>query len=230
MSIILEAKDLKIIKPTGNCNDILLKNVNLTLKPGDAISISGNIGLGKTSLIRILGLLAKPQDGNLYIKSPKNIIDTTLLPRGELDEFIKYYFAYIFQSPELMMKWTVTENISLPLMARGNSKKESKEIAEEFCYILGILKYANVPISTLSTGCRKLVDIAKAMAKEPAILIADEPTENLDPKTRDKVIKYLIEQQSDGILIIATHLKTTESMFKKRYVIEEKRLIRKKAD
>jgi ABC-type lipoprotein export system ATPase subunit len=202
----------------------LLREVNLTLKKGKIISISSEIGLGKTSLLRVLGLLSKPSAGQLYIK---HSIDCVPLPRAELDEFIKHYFAYVFQTPKLMMQWTALENISLPLIAMGYTKAEREQKAHEYYSAVGLKeKDANKPVSILSVGTKKLVGIARALAKEPMILIADEPTANLDPNTRERIIELFRRkaEEKNMAIIVATHV-DTKTAFSEQYVIQDERLV-----
>ena len=206
-------------------NTIILENINLTIKEGLTVSISGEIGSGKTSLLYVLGLLAKPSAGHIYIGSS---VDCVSLPRTELDEFINRYFAYVFHEPKLMIQWSAVDNISLPLIAKGYTKAEAQEKAQEYCKLVGIEieKATKKTVSTLSIGTRKLVTVARALAKEPKILIADEPVANLDEETRKKTANLLIEQakQKNMIIIAATHLKEAKELFKEQYIIKDKHL------
>jgi len=219
----LKAKNLQIQQG----NKILLSDVNLTLTQGTAICISGKIGTGKTSLLDVLGLLHPPKAGEIYIGSSYNCV---LLSRGERDVMIGLYFAYVFQTPKLLLRWNALENVSLPLMVKGYSKAERQQKAEEYCQKLGIPdEYLTRNVSKLSAGTMKLVSIARAFAKEPKILIADEPTANLDKNTRNHITKLLVNQakKKQVTLIVSTHLQTTKGAdFDERYVIKDQQLVR----
>jgi ABC-type lipoprotein export system ATPase subunit len=225
--IILEAKDLSIQYD----NTVLLQNVDITIHKGTAIIIRGPVGIGKSSLLRVLALLSKPAKGHIYITDSKGIKspDCVRLPQGELDDLIKDYFAYVFQMPELMMGWNALENISLPLIAKGYSPSRRKEIAYECCRAMGIEKVAERPAYTLSGGERQLVSIARALAKEPIILMADEPTASLDPESKVFIMERLInEAKKKGVtVIVATHDTVVVSSLMEEYVIKNKVLEKK---
>lgn len=208
-------------------DEILLRDINITLREGTTVSISGKIGCGKTSLLHVLGLLAKPKIGSIYIGES---IDCAVLPRAEIDVFINHYFAYVFQETVLMEKWTAIENISLPLIAKGYNKKQREAKAREYCERLGIKEYAEQNVLILSSGTRRLVSIARALAKEPKILIADEPVLSLDDDTRKKSAKILadIAKEKKMIIIAATHLETAKEHLAQWYEIKEGRLVKKK--
>jgi len=199
---------------------MLLTNVNLDLKGGDTVSICGPIGSGKTSLLRVLGLLDKPKKGgSIYID---NSVNCTSLPQPEIDVFINQYFAYVFQEFDLMEAWTTIENIALPLIARGETQEEIRKQVHYYCEQLGIADYAEKKVSILSSGTRKLVTLGRALAKEPKILIADEPVANLDPETREKVAIFLKNRakKKNMIIIAAAHLEEIKTIFDKQYNIE----------
>ncbi|MDM8568144.1 ATP-binding cassette domain-containing protein [Thiotrichales bacterium HSG1] len=197
-----------------------LKDINIDLTAGDTVAICGKIGSGKTSLLRVLGLLDRPKMGHIYIDSTVNC---TSLPQAEIDLLISRYFAYVFQEFDLMETWTAIENIALPLMVKGYSKEHREKQAKYYCEQLGIAKYATQQVSTLSGGTRKLVTVGRALAKKPKILIADEPIASLDPNFRKRVVRFLsrIAEEENMIIIAAAHLDEIKSNFKKQYNIED---------
>jgi ABC-type lipoprotein export system ATPase subunit len=211
----------------------ILNNAELSCKAGDTVSISGEVGSGKTSLLYILGLLTPPTSGQIYISGSENSqIDCLSLPLAEKHEFIKDYFAYLFHEPRLMPQWNIFDNISLPLIAKGYTKQERQSEIEKYCALLGINKFYDdtKTVSELSTGQRKLISIARALVQKPKILIADEPVANLDEDTQIKTAKILETQAKKNkmIIIAATHLSTAKKQFKKRYKIINKKLLRNK--
>jgi ABC-type lipoprotein export system ATPase subunit len=212
-------------------NVSLLEDVNFECKSGETVSISGEVGSGKSSLLNVLGLLAKPSAGQIYLydSSTAHEIDYLSLPRAEQDEFIKHYFAYIFHEPKLMPNWNIIDNISLPLIAKGKTKHEVEETVQNYCKFLGIDKFSKFKkkesVSALSAGERKLVGIARALVKEPKILIADEPFSNFDEKTRVKIAEKWVElaKEKNMMIIEATHFDL--GLFDTRYIIDNKNLI-----
>lgn len=209
-NVILDARNLYIEYD----NEVLLENINLSIQYGSTISIRGDVGIGKSSLLRVLGLLSSPKSGSVYLSSSskrkvdyhdterKKIVkirdyyNCSALPHPEREDIIKAYFAYIFQSHELMMQWDALENISLPLFARGFSEKNRIKKAAALCRQLDIEGIMHRPMYQLSGGQRQLVNIARALAKEPTILIADEPTSSLDPDKKTMVFN-LFKQLAD---------------------------------
>ncbi|WP_353572964.1 ATP-binding cassette domain-containing protein [Candidatus Albibeggiatoa sp. nov. BB20] len=242
-NIILHASNLYIEYD----NEALLQNINLSIRYGSTVSIRGDVGIGKSSLLRILGLLSSPNAGSVYLsssskravddyqndKSKKTVkirdyYDCSALPHPEREDIIKTYFAYIFQSHELMMQWDAMENISLPLFARGFSAKNRMKKARALCRQLDIEDIMHKPMYQLSGGQRQLVNIARALAKEPTILIADEPSSSLDP-TRKSMVFNLFQQLADEkqmTIIVATHNLDAVTFFDYHYIIRNKGVLK----
>jgi ABC-type lipoprotein export system ATPase subunit len=242
-NIILHASNLYIEYD----NKILLENVNLPIQYGSTISIRGDVGIGKSSLLRILGLLSSPERGSVYLSSSskravddyqdektkkvlkiRDYYDCSILPHPEREDIIKAYFAYIFQSHELMMQWDAVENISLPLFAQGFSAKNRMKKAQALCRQLDIEDIMHKPMYQLSGGQRQLVNIARALAKQPTILIADEPTSSLDP-TKKSMVFNLFQQLADEkqmTIIVATHNVDAVTSFDHHYIIENKKVLK----
>lgn len=220
----------------------LLESVNLSIPYGATVSIRGDIGIGKSSLLRVLGLLSSPDSGSVYLSSSsKRAIEThqdgtkktikvrdyyncSVLPHPEREDIIKTYFAYVFQSHELMMQWNTLENISLPLFARGFSEHDRLEKATALCRQLDIEDIMLKPMYQLSGGQRQLVNIARALAKEPTILIADEPTSSLDPTKKNMVFNLFkkLADQKKMTVIVATHNVDAVTLFDAHYIIKNK--------
>ena len=214
--------------------ETLLEDVSLMLTPGKAIAMSGKVGSGKSSLLKVLGLLEPPQAGKVYFGQ----LDCDNLNRSELDILIQRYIAYIFQTPELMMDWTAAENISLALMAKGYTGFYVGRKLLQYGEILDIkaLLRSKIPAHKLSGGEKQLVSIARALAQrpemiddkniEPFFLIADEPTSSLDKDRQGEVIEKLIEMtKAEQIaLVMATHEDVILDKFDNRFYIQDKQL------
>ena len=209
----------------GQKQNVLLRDINLSIPTGASVCIKGEIGSGKTSLLNVLGLLDKPDSGELLLGDKKT--NFTQLSRAELDSFINQYYAYVFQTTELMMHWTALENVALSIIARGYSKSQSHIEAQKYCNYLGLSK-AEVTreVSQLSGGQKQLVGIARALAKNPKILIADEPTAHLDQKRKKEISSQLIRnaKKQNMTVIVATHDNLEKHLFDKIYVIKNKTL------
>jgi ABC-type lipoprotein export system ATPase subunit len=227
--VLLEAKDIQIKFKQR----ILLTGGNISLIKGQVSGIRGRTGCGKTSFLRVLGLLSKPCHGKIFLRGKTENCLTTL-SRAKQDDIIRQYFAYVFQDAELMMNWNAIDNISLPLIAKGYSKKECQKKAEELCKAMGINtevfegKEGNKPelVSTLSGGERQRIGIARALAKEPKILLADEPTGSLDEETKESILDlfFKVVEQKQIATVVVTHDSYVMAKCHRKYVLEESTL------
>jgi ABC-type lipoprotein export system ATPase subunit len=224
--VLLTAKDIQIKFKQR----ILLTEGNISLVKGQVSGIKGRTGCGKTSLLRVLGLLSKPYQGQLFLDGYKENCFT--LSRGKQDEIIRRYFAYVFQDAELMMNWNAIDNISLPLIAKGYSKKDCQIKAEILCQEMGIdeqvfkVKKPEL-VSTLSGGEKQRIGIARALAKEPQILLADEPTGSLDNKTKESIIDlfFKIVEQKEIATVVVTHDPDVMAKCHRQYALEGSMLV-----
>jgi ABC-type lipoprotein export system ATPase subunit len=170
-----------------------LKNINLTIHKGEFIGFSGKSGSGKTSLLNIAGLIDPPTSGDLYINS-KNIKNITDI---ELSEIRAKEIGFIFQTFNLLPLLDALENVEYPLMLLNLSEKEQKEKAKEALVKVGLESFIHHRPSQLSGGQRQRVAIARAIVKNPSIILADEPTANLDTKTSEEIFTLLKNLQHD---------------------------------
>lgn len=170
-----------------------LSNINLKIKRGEFIGLSGKSGSGKTTLLNIAGLIDPPTSGDLFIKNIniKNISDNELsLIRAE-------EIGYIFQTFNLLPLLSALENVEYPLMLLNIAEAERIERAKTALAKVGLEKFAHHRPSQLSGGQRQRVAFARAIVKNPALILADEPTANLDTKTSDEVFELLMRLQQD---------------------------------
>ena len=229
-AVLLEAKDIQIRFKQRT----LLTGGNISLIKGQVSGIRGRTGCGKTSLLRVLGLLSKPYEGQIFL-SGNTRKSLTSLSRAKQDEIIRQYFAYVFQDAELMMNWDAIDNISLPLIAKGYSKTACQEKAEALCQAMGIDtavfkgKEGNKPelVSTLSGGEKQRIGIARALAKEPQILLADEPTGSLDNKTKESILDlfFKVVEEKQIATVLVTHDPDVMAKCHRKYVLEESTLV-----
>jgi putative ABC transport system ATP-binding protein len=181
-----------------------LNNINLTINEGEIITIVGESGSGKTTFINCLGCLDNPTSGEIYIEKQKIFSNGIKLNEKELTKIRRKYFGYIFQKFFLIPTLSVKENILLPNIFQKEIKTNR---VSEIMELLGILKRQNHLPSQLSGGEMQRVAIARALITEPKILIADEPTGNLDSKRSKEIENLLVKLNKDfGItIVLVTH-------------------------
>ena len=179
-----------------------LKNVWVTIRQGDYISILGPSGCGKSTLLNILGCLDKPTLGD-YLLEGKNVAQ---LSDDDLSEVRGKRLGFIFQSYNLIQQLTVVENIEVPLFYQGISDQESREIAIEYAGQVGLADRLDHRPTELSGGQQQRVAIARALANDPAVILADEATGNLDSKSGGEILEIFDELHSRGkTLVMITH-------------------------
>ena len=163
-----------------------LKNVNLTIRSGEIYGIIGMSGAGKSTLVRCMNFLEQPASGNVLIKGRAlgGLKEKELRKQRE-------QIGMIFQHFNLLMQKSVLENVCFPMYIQGKKKKEAREKAEELLEIVGLKEKANAFPSQLSGGEQQRVSIARALAKNPKLLLCDEPTGALDFETGKQVLKLL---------------------------------------
>jgi putative ABC transport system ATP-binding protein len=179
-----------------------LAGINLEIQRGQYISIAGPSGCGKSTLLSILGLLDTPSDGS-YVLNGRSVAD---LPLAERARVRNREIGFIFQSFNLIGDLTVYENVELPLTYRGMSKNERKERAMAALEKVGMSHRAKHLPSQLSGGQQQRVAVARAVGGSPSILLADEPTGNLDSKNGEAVMTLLQDLHREGATIcMVTH-------------------------
>jgi putative ABC transport system ATP-binding protein len=179
-----------------------LAGINLDIMPGEYVSISGPSGCGKSTLLSIMGLLDSPTDGN-YSLNDQPVANLSL---GERARIRNRQVGFIFQSFNLIGDLNVYENVELPLTYRGIGKLERKQLVAEALEKVGMAHRGKHMPNQLSGGQQQRVAVARAVAGQPLILLADEPTGNLDSANGEAVMKLLDELHQGGATIcIVTH-------------------------
>jgi len=203
--MIIEIKDLWKIYPMGNVEIQALKGVNLTIKEGEFISIAGPSGSGKTTLLNIIGLIDNFTRGRLII----NNHEINEQDRRELARLRQDFFGFVFQSFNLLPVLNVFENVELPLIItkKGGSRAERRERVNYLLEAVGLLERKKHIPAELSGGEQQRVAIARALVTSPLIIIADEPTANLDSETSEKILKLMkaVNQKEKTTFIFSTH-------------------------
>lgn len=179
-----------------------LRGVNLTVKQGDFMSILGPSGSGKSTLLHMVGLLDTPTSGKRYIDG----IDTTTMSEDEQARIRGLKIGFIFQTFNLIPSLTALENVELPLMLCRGGCPGRKEQAAELLRQVGLGERLNHHPNELSGGQRQRVAIARALVNKPELVLADEPTGNLDSKTGEDILDILKDLNKQGkTVVIITH-------------------------
>lgn len=186
----------------GRTTNLVLRGIDLEIVDGEFVAIMGRSGAGKSTLMYQMSLLDIPTSGKVYIQNE----DTSKFKNGKRSQFRLHNMGYIFQDYALMPELTAEENVMAPLMMMGKSKRAARKIAQASLTKFGLQeRFTNLP-SQLSGGEQQRVSIARAIAGEPTILFADEPTANLDSANAVNVMEILSELHKQGqTIVIVTH-------------------------
>jgi putative ABC transport system ATP-binding protein len=200
MTSVIELKNINKNYMTGeDITEKVLKNISFSVERGEFLSIMGPSGSGKSTCMNIIGCLDSATSGSYYL-SGKDVFKMT---SNELAYIRNKTIGFVFQGFNLLAKRNLIDNVSMPLVYRGVKKKERQEIATEFLSKVNLKGYEKYLPTQLSGGMKQRVAIARAIASSPEIILADEPTGNLDSKTSFEILKLFQELNSTmGITII----------------------------
>lgn len=181
----------------------VLRETDMELREGEMVALVAPSGAGKSTLLHLAGLLEKPDAGEVFIAGR----ETVSLAEDKRTALRRNDVGFIYQFHHLLPEFSATENLQIPQMLRGVSKQDASTRANELLSFMGILERADHRPSELSGGEQQRVAIARAVANRPKLLLADEPTGNLDPETSSRVFKMLQELvRNTGLAaLIATH-------------------------
>ncbi len=195
----IEIKDIK--KSFGELE--VLHGVSLTINEGEIVSIVGASGAGKTTLLQIIGSLMSADAGEVIIDG----VRLGELPDDALSEFRNKRIGFIFQSYHLLPEFTAVENVMMPMLIAGVKRKEAEDRARELLDMVSMSHRAEHKPSALSGGEQQRVAIARALANRPAVVLADEPTGNLDSETRNDIQRLFFElrERTGQTFVIVTH-------------------------
>lgn len=190
-----------IRKSFGNLE--VLKGIDLDIQQGEMVSIVGPSGAGKTTLLQIMGTLDRPNEGTLHIADT----DVTRLSSSALSHFRNAHIGFIFQFHQLLPEFTALENVMMPALIAGTSKRAAKERAEELLDYMGLADRASHKPAALSGGEKQRVAAARALMNKPDIIFADEPTGSLDSKNRAELQELFFQLRRDlgQTFVIVTH-------------------------
>lgn len=201
--MILQAKDLYKTYQEGSVTVEAVRGVSVSIEKGEMVAIMGPSGSGKTTLISMLGCILRPTSGNIFINS----LDITSLPEKRLPEIRSSYIGFVFQAFNLFPSLTALQNVEVALNLKNIKGRKSKDEAIYFLERVGLKERLSFLPRDLSGGQKQRVSIARAIAGRPALILADEPTGNLDSKSGHDVIHIMRElsRENESAVIIVTH-------------------------
>ena len=206
-----------IKKSYGNID--VLKGININVGDGEIVSIVGKSGAGKSTLLQILGTIEKPDSGHIVIDG----IDVQKLGNKPLADFRNSKIGFVFQFHHLLPEFTALENICIPAFIAGEKKKSAQEKANELLKFLNLQDRADHKPDALSGGEQQRVAIARALINKPAIILADEPSGNLDSSASNDLHKLILKLRKEfgQTFVIASHNKELADMADRKLTITD---------
>jgi putative ABC transport system ATP-binding protein len=202
VSALVDVKNICKIYNPGENEVRALDNISISIDKGEYVAIIGQSGSGKSTLMNMLGCLDIPTSGSYYL----NGSNVSELSDDELSDIRNLEIGFIFQGFNLIPNLTAMENVELPLIYRGVGKKERQRLAEESLEMVGLSHRMDHKPAEMSGGQQQRVAIARAIAAKPPVILADEPTGNLDSSSSKDIIKILKNLHKDGrTIILITH-------------------------
>ncbi|MED1610110.1 MULTISPECIES: ABC transporter ATP-binding protein [Bacillus cereus group] len=202
--VVLAVQDLSKTYESVDTNVRALQNVSLELNKGELLAIMGTSGSGKSTLLNILGALDKPDEGVIYVNGE---VPENMFIEPYATEYRRDNIGFIFQSFHLLKDLSVEENIALPLILSADSEEEIREKTNKILGVLGLVNWKNHRPVQLSGGQQQRVAIGRALITSPPIVLADEPTGNLDFNTSNDILRVLVDmkQKFNQSMILVTH-------------------------
>ncbi|MCR4623885.1 MAG: ABC transporter ATP-binding protein [Alphaproteobacteria bacterium] len=223
LGIIIELRN--ICKRYSLKDSFVLENVSLSVKESEVIALLGPSGSGKSTLLHIAGLIDSPTEGKIVFE------DKTIEKLSDDEKtFLRLHkIGFVYQYHHLLQEFSALENVMLPMLIAERKKKESREKAEHFLEMLGLKDKISMFPSELSGGQKQRVAIARAMINDPVLLLADEPTGNLDPETAQSVFNDMLQIMEFHHMsaIVATHNYDLAKKMHRQCSIEDGKLIEK---
>lgn len=200
-----------------------LRGINLSIQKGELAAIMGPSGSGKSTLMHILGCLDRPTKGKYFLEGK----DISSLDRNALARIRNEKIGFVFQSFNLLSRTTALENVELPLLYNNNSPKIIAEKARKALLLVGLEGRENSYPNQLSGGQQQRVAVARALVNDPAIILADEPTGNLDTRTSVEVMEIFQSLNKQGItIILITHEKDIAAYAKRNITFRDGKIVK----
>jgi lipoprotein-releasing system ATP-binding protein len=219
----LVAQGLAKSFPVADGELVVLREASLVLERGESAAILGPSGSGKSTLLSILGTLDRPTTGSYELAGAAPFS----LDEPALAQFRSRHIGFVFQDHHLLPQCTVLENVLVPLLADGRAQRPDVERAESLLARVGLAARTNHRPAQLSGGERQRAALARALLRNPTLLLADEPTGNLDRTTAESIVELMLELQREhnAILIAVTHSPALAERLMHRYEIDSGRLM-----
>ena len=215
---LIELQGIERIFQLGESTVHALSALNLSVDAGEYVAVMGPSGSGKSTLLNLLGLLDRPSSGTYRLEGR----DVTTLSHDEQAKVRSQRIGFVFQSFHLVPRLTATENIALPMMLAGIPSRERNSRVEKALKDFGLEQRSDHRPDQLSGGQRQRVAIARATIMQPALILADEPTGNLDRHTGDEVVHLLEALNASGVtLVVVTHDPALGARAKRQLVMED---------
>ena len=197
----------------------VLKGVSLQIKKGEIVSIVGASGAGKSTLLQIIGTLDKPNTGKVEIEG----IDTSLLKDKELSLFRNKNIGFVFQFHHLLPEFTALENVCIPAFIRKTSRSEAEQKAMKLMTALGVAERAGHKPSELSGGEQQRVAVCRALINDPAVILADEPSGNLDSDSAKELhnLFFKLRDEFNQTFVIVTHNEELANMADRKLTMKD---------
>lgn len=202
-SVVMKIDNLTKVFESAAGEVVALRGISISIRKGEFVAVVGPSGSGKSTLLNIIGALDRPTSGKVFIRG----VDIFSLSDSELATMRNYLIGFIFQSYNLISRTTVQKNVELPTILSGMDRAERGRRATKILSVLGIGDKAGFKPATLSGGQQQRVAIARALMNDPAIILADEPTGNLDTKTGQEVFNLLrmLSSKFRRTIVMVTH-------------------------
>jgi lipoprotein-releasing system ATP-binding protein len=223
MSNIIECRSLSFSYIDGNNQTSVLNNLNFEVELGDSIAILGQSGCGKSTLLNLIAGLDSPSEGDVLI----NNINIAKLNEKDRTELRSNNFGFVYQFHHLLNDFSSIYNVALPLLIRGDNKESAILNSKKILTKIGLENRLNHNPSELSGGERQRVAIARAMVTEPACILADEPSGNLDAKNAKDVLELIMELNENNTtsLLIVTHDLSIANKMNRKLTLSNSKLV-----
>ena len=188
----------------------VLKGISLNIERGEVVSITGPSGAGKTTLLQIMGSLDKPDGGKVIYDGQ----DITKMSEKEISAFRNKHIGFVFQFHQLLPEFTALENITIPMLIAGQGMRQANARAKELLDLLGLAERAGHKPAELSGGEKQRIAVARALANQPDVILADEPSGSLDTKNKEELHKlfFNLRDQLGQTFVIVTHDESLAAM------------------
>ena len=222
-SKLISVKDVSKVFKVGEENFTALRDINLEIDSGSFMSFVGPSGSGKTTILNLIGGLDVPTTGNIFFKNTK----LSAMNRNQMAQYRRKNIGFIFQTYNLLPVYSVYENILFPLLLNGSKEKDAQERVMNIVNKVGLSDQIKKRPSQLSGGQCQRVAIARALVKDPLLILADEPTANLDSKNSLQILELMSElnKQYNAAVVFSTHDEKVTRYVRREVGLEDGKII-----